>query len=307
MALSVVATGFGGPENLSVVESPTPEPGAGEVHVSVRAAGVNPIDYKLYSGMMGADPAQLPMPMGMEAAGVVAGVGDGAPFAVGDEVIAYPTQGAYTTDLVTSSASVVAKPPSLSFEQGAGLLLAGATAVHVLDTLDVAAGDTVLLHGGAGGVGLFAIQLAVLRGATVIATASERNHEVLRELGAVPVAYGPGLADRVRTAAPQGVTSAADLVGTDEALEVSLELLGDPARVVTIANYVRAQRDGVELITGMGDGMQVRAAARPQLVDLATAGKLRVLVARSYALTDAAEAHRAIAEGHTVGKIVLVP
>jgi NADPH:quinone reductase-like Zn-dependent oxidoreductase len=308
MTTSVLATGFGGPENLSVVESEAREPGPGEVRVSVRAAGVNPIDYKLYSGMLGNDPAQLPMKLGLEAAGVVSAVGEDVPFAVGDAVIAYPTEAAYASDLVTSAESLVAKPASLSFEEAAGLLLAGATAVDVLDTLGVAENDTVLLHGGAGGVGLFAIQLARLRGATVIATASERNHALLRELGATPVTYGPGLADRVRAAAPQGVDAAADLAGTDEAIDVSVELVPDRTRVVTIANFARSHSAGVELITGMGEeGQRKRAAARSQLVELAGSGRLRILVAGSYPLREAAEAHRAIMAGHTVGKIVLTP
>lgn len=162
----------------------------------VRAAGVNPIDWKLYSGLMGTDPASLPMRLGSEAAGVVSAVGEGVEsVAVGDEVIAYPARGACAAELVVAVDAVTPKPDSIDWQQAAGLLLTGATAVHALVVVDVQSGDTVLVHGAAGGVGLTAVQLAVARGATVIATASPTSHDLLRELGAVAVAYGEGLAD----------------------------------------------------------------------------------------------------------------
>ncbi len=315
MSTVVVATGYGGPEVLSVIDVPTPEPGPGEVLIAVRAAGVNPIDAKVYSGMFGTDPAELPKRLGAEAAGVVTAVGPDAvgpagPIAVGDEVIAYRASGAYAAELVVPAESVVPKPAGLSWEEAGGLMLTGATAVHALEAVRVGAGDTVLVHGGAGGVGLMAVQLAAGRGARVIATASPGKHDLLRQLGATPVAYGDGLADRVRAAAPNGVDAAIDTVGTDEAVDVSLALVDDRQRIVTIAAYGRAGREGIKLIgggAGADPGEEIRAAARLQLTAEVEAGRLRVLVARAYPLAEAAAAHAEIKAGHTTGKLVLVP
>jgi len=308
----VVAAAFGGPESLAVEEVTLPDPGPHEVHVEVRASGVNPADVKAYRGP--GDPAKLPVLLGYEAAGVVAAVGDGAAddqgaLAVGDEVIVFRTRGAYAADLVVPDSTLTRKPDALDWPQAAGLLLAGATAVHTLEATGVREGDTVLVHGASGGVGLYAVQLARLRGARVVATAGERNHDLLRELGAEPVAYGDGLLDRVRALAPEGVDAALDLVGTDEAMDVSLALV-DRDRIATIANFARGPREGVKLLgggPGADAGDALRAGARPELARLAGSGQLRVLVAATYPLDDAADAHRQIATGHTTGKIVLLP
>src|SRR6516162_7482659 len=178
----VIAARYGGPEVLSVVDEPTPEPGPAEVRIEVRAAGVNPVDAKSYSGAFGADPARLPIRLGAEAAGVVTGVGPDAagpagPVAVGDEVVAYRAPGAYAAELVAPAQAVVPKPGTLDWPQAAGLMLTGVTAWHLLAATDVGPGDTVLVHGGSGGVGLMAVQLAVIRGAKVVATASPARHE----------------------------------------------------------------------------------------------------------------------------------
>lgn len=314
MSAVVVATAFGGPEVLSVVDEPAPEPGPGEVRIAVRAAGVNPIDYKAYSGAFGTDPSSLPMRLGAEAAGVVTAVGPDAvgpagPISVGDEVIVYRAGGAYAANLVGAATEVIPKPAALSWEQAGGLLLTGATAVHALETAGVGADDTVLISGGSGGVGLFAVQLAAARGATVIATASPAKHDLLREFGALPVAYGSGLAARVRAAAPRGVDAALDLVGTDEAVDTSLELVADRSRIVSIAAFGRAA-DGIRLIgggPGADPGTEIRANARIPLADAAAAGRLRVIVARTYPLAEVAQAHRDIMAGHTTGKLVLLP
>jgi NADPH:quinone reductase-like Zn-dependent oxidoreductase len=304
----VVAAGYGGPENLEVVQFSLDEPGPGQVQVSVRAAGVNPADVKRYRGP--GDPAQLPLLLGYEAAGIVTAVGDEAGHAVGDEVIVFRTQGAYASDLLVDAAALTPKPPSLGWAEAGGLLLTGATAWHTLVATSVAAGDTVLVHGAAGGVGLMAVQLARLREARVIATASARHHDLLRDLGAEPVAYGEGLADRVRLLAPDGVDAALDLVGTDEAMDVSLELVADRSRIATIANFARGPREGVKLLgggPGADAGNDIRDAARAELAQLAGAGELRVFVASTYPLDDAADAHRQILTGHTTGKLVLLP
>jgi len=314
MSSVIVATAFGGPEVLSVVDQPVSPPGPGEVAVDVRAAGVNPIDVKLYGGDMGDDESRLPMRLGFEAAGVVTSVGQSAtgpagPVDVGDEVIVFRTKGAYAEHLVVPVTSVVPKPPNMTFEQAAGLMLTGATAVHALTATRVDAGDTVLVHGGAGGVGLMAVQIAVADGAKVIATASQKNHDLLRELGAEPVTYGDGLADRVREHAPDGVDVALDLVGSDEAVDVSLELLVDIARIATIAAFGRAD-SGIQVLgngPGGDPGTEIRDNARLDLVERVRAGRLQVRVAATFALTDAAAAHQQVAGGHAAGKIILLP
>jgi len=311
----VIAAGYGGPDVLAVVDDPTPEPGPGDVRIEVRAAGVNPIDYKSYSGAFGTDPARLPIRLGAEAAGVVTQAGPGAagpagPVAVGDEVIAYRAPGAYAAELVLPAQAVVPKPGTLDWAQASGLMLTGATAWHALAVTDVHAGDTVLIHGAAGGVGVMAVQLAVARGARVLATASPARHAFLRDLGATPVAYGPGLAGRVRAAAPDGVSAALDLVGTDEAMEVSLALVPGRARVVTIAAFAKGLEAGIKVIggaPGADPGTEIRNAARLDLARLAAEGKLTVFVTQTFPLTEAAAAHRAIMTGHSTGKIALLP
>ena len=298
-----------------MIDESVGEPGPGQLLLEVKAAGTNPIDYKFYGGLYGKDPARLPLHLGLEAAGVVRAVGANAegpagPIRPGDEVIAYPIGGGYAARVIVPASSVVPKPEALTFEEAAGLLLAGATAVHALAVTAVGPGDTVLIHGASGGVGLLAVQLAVASGERVIGTASESSHAHLRALGAEPVVYGAGLVDRVRSVSPNGVDAAIDAVGSEEALQSSITLVADRDRIVTIA----ASRQGIELgikvigaAPGADPGTEIRSAARLELVDLARAGKLHVHVAGVYPLRDAAAAHRELMAGHTHGKIVLVP
>jgi NADPH:quinone reductase-like Zn-dependent oxidoreductase len=310
MTRTVVAERYGGPEVLALQDIQLPAPSQGQVLVDVMAAGTNPIDYKLYSGEMGRDPAKLPMPVGMEVAGVVAAITPGAagytgPLTVGDEVIVTNISAGYADQVLATAADVGHKPASLSFEQAAGLLLVGGTAWHLLTKTRVGTGDTVLIHGASGGVGLMAVQLAVARGAKVIATASPARHDQLRGYGAEPVAYGDGLADRVRAIGP--VDAALDLVGTDEALDTSVELVADRGRIATIAGFARAGELGIAALTGADGGQAIRDAARVELIGLAAAGALDVTVDRAFALDEAAEAHRYLQTGHAHGKVVVVP
>jgi NADPH2:quinone reductase len=310
MSAAVVATAFGGPEVLSVIDRPSPEPGAGEIRIAVRAAGMNPVDWKRFGGAMGADESALPLPIGAEAAGIVTALGDGVESVeVGDEVVAYPASGAYAAEIVIAADNVIAKPPDVSWEAAAGLLLTGATAVHALETVHVTAGDTVLIHGAAGGVGLLAVQLATSRGAAVIATASQARHDQLRELGARPVAYGEGLRERIEQAAPDGIDAALDLVGTDEAVDVTLQVLPDVTRFVSIAAFGRADT-GVQLIgggPGADPGTEIRRNARGPLLAALADGSLKVTIAATYPLAQAADATRELMTGHTNGKIILLP
>jgi NADPH:quinone reductase-like Zn-dependent oxidoreductase len=259
---------------------------------------------------MGRDPGNLPMPLGMEVAGVIAAVAPGTagytgPLTVGDEVIVTNIRGGYAEQVIADASDVGHKPPSLSFAEAAGLLLVAGTAWHLLTKTAVGTGDTVLIHGAGGGVGLMAVQLAVARGAKVIATASPARHDQLRGYGAEPVAYGEGLADRVR--AIGAVDAALDLVGTDEALDTSVELVADRGRIATIAGFGRAAELGIEALTGADGGQDIRDASRQEVIALAAAGKLEVTVDKEFPLEEAPEAHRYLQTGHARGKVVLVP
>jgi NADPH:quinone reductase-like Zn-dependent oxidoreductase len=313
-------TAYGTPDVLAVTEVPMPRAAADGVVVNVRAAGVNPIDWKLYNGAFHAvdkdhkDAAGVAASMpslGLECAGVVTEVGaDVTGVRVGDEVIVYPVTAAYADYVAAPATSIFAKPVGLGWAEAGSLMLTGTTAVHALDAAGVGPGDTVLIHGGAGGVGLMGVQLAAARGATVIATAAERNHGLLRELGATPVAYGPGLADRVRAAAPQGISAAVDFAGTDEALDVSLELAADRARIASITGPPRRAEAGIKLLgygPGQDAGTEIRDAARGDLVERAGSGALRVTIDTTFPLAAAAKAHEAGMAGHAPGKLVLIP
>jgi NADPH2:quinone reductase len=315
MTTMVVATAFGGPDVLSTVDEPIGRPGRGEVLVAVKAAGVNPIDYKLYGGSMVRDPSQLPLHLGFEAAGVVVAAGDEAtgpagPIREGDEVILFRIDGAYAAEVLVPGAAVVPKPTHLSFEEAGGLMLTGTTAVHAVTATAVGPGDTVLIHGASGGVGLMAVQIAVHQGARVIGTASEASHGYLRDLGADPVAYGDGLIERIRDIAPIGVDAAIIAAGSDEAIEVSLAVVGDKTRVATIVASPHAFALGIQVLgaaPGADPGTEIRAAARLELTRLVDAGALKVTVAGAFPLIEAAAAHRALVTGHTHGKLVLIP
>lgn len=314
-AIAVLATAYGGPEVLALESVAVPAPGPGEVVVDVRAAALNPIDWKLFSGRMGADPAALPRRVGLEATGVIAEVGPGGadgprgPLAAGDEVIVYPASGAWASRIVVPASSCFPKPPSVSWEAGAGAMATGVTAVHMLAAGDVGDGDVVLVHGGAGGVGRTVIQLARARGAArVIATARPANHDALRALGAEPIAYGDGLAERIRALAPDGVDVALDCVGTDEAIETSVQFARDRGRLVTIAAMPPADL-GFKVLGGFpgaDPGTEVRDRARGEIVDLLADGTLTIATA-SYPLADAAAAVRDSRQNTAAGKIVLVP
>lgn len=309
MTQAIVATSYGGADVLEFRDITTPGPGPGQVLINVKAAGVNPIDWKLYSGAFGTDPDKLPMRLGLEISGTIAAVGAGVDGLVpGDDVIAAGQIGGYATRVIAAADQVFKKPASLSFNEAAGFLLTGQTAVHLLEATNVTEGDTVLIHGAAGGVGLLATQLAKARGATVIATASAARHDQLRGYGALPVEYGPGLQERVSAIGP--VDAALDLVGTDEAADVSLALVADKGRIATIAGFGRAASDGFKALgggPGADPGTEIRLAARPELIRLAGNGELKVTVDQTYPLSDARQAHEYGQTGHARGKIILLP
>ncbi|WP_132991987.1 NADP-dependent oxidoreductase [Gordonia zhaorongruii] len=307
MAQKIVATGYGAPrEVLSIADVEEPVPGPGQVVVEVRAAGLNPFDVKKVQGAMGSDPSALPLALGGEAAGVIRSADDDSGFAPGDEVVVYPASGAFAEFVSADTKNVHTKPSGAPFDAAAGLLLAGVTAFDTVATLGLGADDTVLIHGGSGSVGSVAIVLAISRGARVIATASPGNHEHVRDLGAVPVAYGDGLVDAVRSAAPSPVTAVIDTAGSDEAIDASLEFV-EPARIVSIAAFGRAD-DGIVLLNGSSEQSKKNrsAAAEPLLTALAD-GEISVDIAGSFAFADAADAFEALDGNHPRGKFILHP
>lgn len=309
MPIAVIARVYGQPdEAVSVVDVDVPEPGLDQVRVTTTAIGLNPIDLKRMSGAMGADPSALPLALGNEASGVVSAVGnDVDDVRVGDPVIIYPAAGSYAEEVVVKRSSVHARPDTLDDRNAAGLLLVGVTAADIVETLGIGPGDVLLVHGGAGAVGTVTVQLAVAKGARVIATASPRNHEFLRSIGATPVAYGDGLLDRVIAASDQQVTHVADTVGTEEAIDVALRLVDNPGRVVSIAAFGRAA-DGIVLISGSTPESRAhRNAAVEPLIAAAAAGELITEIAATFPLTEAAAALDALSSSHARGKILLIP
>lgn len=291
---------FGGPDVLEVVELPDPHPNAGQVRVAVRAAGINPIDWKVRSGAMGGD---LPQTTGREVAGIVDEVGEGVTDAKpGDRIFGFAVGGGGAAQLALSS-DYAPIPPSLDFVDAAALPVAVETAVRTLDLLGVGSGTTVLINGAAGGVGSAAVQIARAHGARVIGTASENNHDYLRSLGAEPTTYGEGLEQRVRELAPDGVDAALDAAGAGE-LPALVELTGSPDRVVTIADFLGAQETGVEFSGGMGTARAVHALS--EIGDLIEAGEFTLPVSEVFPLERIAEAHELSQRGHVRGKLVLL-
>lgn len=313
MTHAIVFSEFGGPDVLQLVEVPPPTPAAGDVVVRVEAAGVNPIDYKLRSGLRASAPLDEPRRVGADGAGIVTSVGEGVDgFRPGDAVVFFGAGGAYATDVVVSAERVHPRPANVSAAQGAALGIPVGTAYQALLSLGVGAEDTLLVHGGSGSVGQAVIQFAVLWGANVVATASERRFDRVRALGATPVAYGPGLVDRVRAAAPGGITLAIDAAGTDEAIEASIELVADKKRIATLVRGRDAAGFGIRAFSGGGptpltaQQQSWRTEAIPVTLALLAAGRFSVELGPSLRLADAAEAHRLVENG-VDGKVTLVP
>lgn len=295
---------YGDTSVLELTEQPLPKVGPGEVLVKVRAAGVNPVDWKVMAG--GLDQmmhAEFPVVPGWDVAGVVVGQGPDTPgVSEGDEVIAYARKdwvhgGTFAQYVSVPVRALAPKPAALTWEQAAGLPLAGLTAYQVLTRLGLAEGKTVLVHAASGGVGSMGVQIARAFGARVIGTASAKNHDYVRELGAEPVAYGDGLAERVRELAPEGVDIVADFVGG--VLDSTLAVLAEGGRHASIADPSVTQHGG-QWMWVTPDSEQLAELAR-----MADDGALSVRVDRTFPLERLPDAFTASQEGHTVGKIVL--
>ncbi|MGC4932240.1 NADP-dependent oxidoreductase [Gordonia sp. DT30] len=307
MSRAVVYETFGGPEVLELREVPRPHAGPGEVCVRVTVAGLNPMDWKISESpelavMFG---VTVPSGFGYDFAGVVDEVGAGVTeYVVGDRVFGGALARAVADFVVVdvsdgTTRSLWHTPDTIGDEVAATLPVAGMTAIAALAAIDLHRDDTVLIGGAAGGVGIFAVQLARLAGARVIGTSSEATFDFLRQLGADPVAYGPGLAERVRRLAADGVSAATDLFGTETA-ETALELGVSPTRICTIAAGV-SPPGGVRTAGGSDaprDGMA-------QLTDALVAGAISVPIAAAFPVERIREAVASQADGHVHGKIVV--
>ena len=306
-----VATSWGAPDEWEFLEYRVPAPEVGEVTIRVFAAGVNPADAKHVASSRSG--GSLPTPIGYEVSGVLSAVGPDTRIgsgeaAVGDEVVAFRVRGGYATELTVPAEKVFAKPSRLTHPEAANLLLVGTTAAEMLAVTGAAPGETILLHGASGAVGVSVLQQARLRGIRVIGTSSEERFGEVRRFGGVPVRYGAGLVDRVRELSGTPIAAALDAVGTDEAVDASLELVSDRHRIVTIAAFGRAAGDGIIAIAGsMPESARFRDEVRAELIALAQNGDLVVPVARTFALDEAPAAHRLLATGHPGGKLALIP
>jgi NADPH:quinone reductase-like Zn-dependent oxidoreductase len=296
---------YGGIDVLKVADVPPPAPGPGEVLVQVKAAGINPGEAKIRDGSLHARwPATFPSGQGSDLAGIVTETGAGVTsVTAGAEIIGWTDNRASQAEYAVIEADhLTAKPAGVSWEAAGGLFVAGATAWAAVRAVSPATGDTVVVAGAAGGVGVLAVQLAQLAGATVIGLASEAHHPWLTEHGVIPVTYGDGVAGRIRQAAGK-VGAFIDTFGAGY-VELALELGVEPSRIDTIANFEAPAKYGVK---AEGNAAGASASTLAELAGLIAAGKLEVPIAATYPLDRVQDAYRQLAEGHTLGKIVLLP
>jgi len=297
---------YGGTDVLNVVDVERPVPDPDQVLVRVKAAGINPGEAAIRSGLLHSRwPATFPSGEGSDLAGVVEQVGDGVEqFSVGEEVIGFTNDRASHAEFVVVPAEqLTGKPPGVSWEVAGALFVAGATAWAAVRAVAPAPGETVVVSGAAGGVGSLAVQLTKLAGATVIGLASERNHPWLEAHGVIAVSYGKGVADRIREASGGRVDAFIDTFGADY-VELALALGVKPGRIDTIINWDAAQKYGVKT-----DGSMAGASAdvMAELAALIDEGKLEVPTAGVFTLDQVGDAYRELEQRHTRGKIVLTP
>ena len=313
MAKAIQYSELGGPEVLALNEVPDPVPAPGEVAVRVEAAGVNPIDAKQRSGLRPTPPITEPRGTGVDGAGHVTAVGsDVDGFRIGDPVVFTGINGSYATDVVVPAHKVFVRPAGVSAAVGAALGVPFGTAYQTVRSLGIRGGDTLLIHGASGSVGQAAIQFAALAGARVLGTTSDRRADRVLARGGEPLAYGDGLVERVRQAAPQGVTAILDCAGTDEAIEASLELLEDRSRIATIVRGTDAASFGIRAFSGgspaplTAQQQAWRLEAIPVALALLATGRFHVELGERYPLERAGEAQQAASEGAD-GKVLVLP
>jgi NADPH:quinone reductase-like Zn-dependent oxidoreductase len=294
---------YGDVDVLKVEDVPTPEPGSGQVLVRVKAAGINPGEAKIRDGQLHARwPATFPSGQGSDLAGIVAQAGPGVTsVSAGDEVIGYTDNRSSQAEyVVVEEQNLTAKPAGLPWEVAGSLFVAGATAYAAVRAVALTEGDTVVVSGAAGGVGSIAVQLARRAGATVIGLASETHHEWLTGHGVIPVAYGDGVADRIRQVAGQ-VDAFIDTVGADY-IELALELGVEPSRIDTIVRFDAVAQYGIK---AEGSAAGASASVLAELAELIVKGELEVPIARTFPLSGVQDAYRYLAQGHVRGKVIL--
>jgi NADPH:quinone reductase-like Zn-dependent oxidoreductase len=299
---------YGGVDVLNVVEVPRPEPGPGQALVEVKAAGINPGEAKIRAGLLAERwPSTFPSGQGSDLAGVVTAIGPGVVgVATGEEIIGYTDDRASQADYaLVDVRNMTPKPAGVPWEVAGALFVVGATAYAAVRAVELAEGDTVVVAGATGGVGSIAVQLAKLAGARVIGLARPAGHDWLTKHGIIPVAYSDGdggLADRIRAEASR-VDAFIDTVGTGY-VQLALDLGVEPSRIDTIADFGAIEKYGVK---GDGNAVGASAGVLAELAGLVAAGRLEVPVAATYPLAEVTDAYQRLAEGHLLGKIVLVP
>ncbi|MFJ8042076.1 NADP-dependent oxidoreductase [Kitasatospora sp. NPDC096147] len=290
---------YGGPENQEFLDRPVPVPGPGQLLIAVRAAGVNPADWKVREGLFGRT-RPVPRVLGSEAAGVVRVLGEGVTgFLVGDPVFGIAPEGAFADHVLLAAGEAARMPDDVTFAQAATLPVAAATAYDAVDQLGLTPGQTLLVLGVAGGVGSAAAQIARSRGITVLGTARDQAREYVATLGATQIAYGPGVAERIRAAAPDGVDGVLDLVGGLDA-GAAATTLRTGGRLVSTADATTAAGLGGEYVKRRRSGEVLAAVAA-----LVASGALDPHVAETFTLDRAAEAMLAVESGHARGKCVI--
>ncbi|HEU5223316.1 MAG TPA: NADP-dependent oxidoreductase [Candidatus Lumbricidophila sp.] len=305
---------LGGPEVMHLIEVPPLTPGPDQVVVQNMAIGVNPFDTKWRAGIRPGALDKGPRIPGGDSAGRITAVGsDVTGWHVGDEVIVGNGRGTYADEVLVAAKHLTAKPAELGWNEAAALPVPAGTAYQAVCSLDVNGGDVLLVHGASGAVGQAVVQFALAAGARVIATAGPHNQARVAELGATPVVYGPGLADRVREVAPEGVTVALDCAGSDEALDVSLELVADRSRIGTIVRGADADRLGIRAWAGGSTQPMTEAEHRWRYegcgaaAELAASGEFSIEIAKVLPLTEAVQAHQLVEAGALRGKVILKP
>jgi NADPH:quinone reductase len=306
MARAVRFDRYGGREVLYIAEVDVPASAAGEVVVAVRAAGLNPGEAAIREGALAARfPATFPSGEGSDVAGVVSALGEGVTgFAVGDEVLGWSERRSSQADYAAVPITqLIHKPAALSWEAAGSLYVVGCTAYVAVRTIDLRPGETVAVSAAAGGVGTVVVQLLRLKGASVLGIASEANHEWLAAHGVVPVAYGEGLADRLRAAAPDGIDAFIDLFGP-EYLQLAVDLSIPPQRIETIISFEKAQELGTRA-EGSGAGSTTEILS--EMAELVASGQIEIPIAATYPLEKVRDAYAQVEQRHTRGKVVLIP